>query len=195
MWCSSALVASMATSCGPCRGVAGEQLDVAAQLLVGRHAVAHGRGAAVGEDGLAVVVGEQGVAADRALGGADAVDAADRRSRTRGGDRAAAGADARRSRCTAASVRTTASVPEETLPKSCSKASPMVSVRTSVPARNATPSAIEAVVRTRRSLCASIPRRVAVNMASGSQVLHVVEDLVGGRRRASRRRCGRRRGR
>ena len=38
----------------------------------------------------------------------------------------------------------------------------MVSVRMSVPARNATPSAIDAVVRTRRSLCATIPRRVAV---------------------------------
>ena len=35
------------------RGVAGEQLHVAAELLVGRHAVAVGRGATVGGDGPA----------------------------------------------------------------------------------------------------------------------------------------------
>src|SRR5690349_21310340 len=57
----------------------------------------------------------------------------------------------------------------------------MVSVRTSVPARNATPSAIEAVVRARRTLCANIARTVAVNMSVVSQLLHVVQDGVGGR--------------
>ena len=56
---------------------AGEQLDIAAELRVGRHAVAVGRSATVGGDGPPVVVGEQRVAAHGALGRADAVDVAD----------------------------------------------------------------------------------------------------------------------
>src|SRR5690349_20937936 len=76
-------------------------------------------------------------------------------------------------------VRTTASVPEEILPNSMSKAVPIVLVRMSVPDSRATPSAIEAAVRSRRTLCASMLRRVVVNI-SASQVLHVVEDVLGG---------------
>src|SRR3954449_4491954 len=49
----------------------------------------------------------------------------------------------------------------------------------SVPARKATPSAIDAVVRTRSTLCATMPRRVATNMVAGPQALHVVENGVG----------------
>ena len=58
-------------------GSAGEELDLAAEGLVLGHGVAHGRGPTTGEDGLAVVVGDQGVATDEALGDADAVDGRD----------------------------------------------------------------------------------------------------------------------
>ena len=80
--------------------VAGEQLDVTAELLVGRHAVAVGRGATVGGDGVPVVVGQQRVALHRPLGGADAVDGADlvedlRVDRAAGGAHALAGGERR----------------------------------------------------------------------------------------------------
>ena len=78
-----------------------------------------------------------------------------------------------------ASVRTTTSVPDPILPNSMSNAVPMVLVRISVPDRRATPRAMDAVVRSRRSLCATMLRKVAVNM-SVPQVLHEVEDVLGG---------------
>ena len=81
---------------------------------------------------LPVVVGEQGVAADRPLGDADAVDGADLVEDLRG-DRGRGWCRHPRSAVYGASVRTTASVPEEILPKSWSKAIPMVLVRISVP--------------------------------------------------------------
>ena len=64
-----------------------------------------------------------------------------------------------------ASVRTTTSVPAPILPNSMSNAIPIVLVRISVPESSATPRAIEAVVSTRRTLCATMLRKVAVNMS------------------------------
>src|SRR3954451_21090893 len=92
----------------------------------------------------------------------------------------------------AASCRTTASVPEPSPPKKRSNAVFMVSVRISEPARNATPSAIDAVVRMTRSLCASIPRMVAVNMAVSSPGASCSRRPSRPSGRTSRRRCGRR---
>jgi hypothetical protein len=54
--------------------ITGEDLDLTAEGLVLGHRVAHGGCPTTGEDGLAVVVGDQGVATDKALGDADAVD-------------------------------------------------------------------------------------------------------------------------
>ena len=59
------------------RRVPGAEVHVPAQADVGGQAVAHRRSAALGEDGLAVGVGQQRVATDGSLGGRHAVDAAD----------------------------------------------------------------------------------------------------------------------
>ena len=83
---------------GAVRRFTRQQVHVAAELLVGGHAVAHVRGATLAEDGLAVVVGEQGVAADGALGGADAVDVRDV-GEDRRGDRGRGWCRSRRTRC------------------------------------------------------------------------------------------------
>jgi hypothetical protein len=63
-----------------------------------------------------------------------------------------------------ASARTATSVPELMLPNTSSNARCMLSLSISVPARNATPSAMEVAVRKSRSLCASIPLIVALNI-------------------------------
>ena len=89
MSCFSAEVASMTTSCGPRGCVTAGHGDVAAQGDVAGHAVALGGGAAAGQHGLALGVGQQGVAGDAALGDADAVDGLDLVEHRRGDRRAA----------------------------------------------------------------------------------------------------------
>src|SRR5918994_2476742 len=81
----------------------------------------------------------------------------------------------------AASPRATASVPALTFANRSSNVLPIVSVSTSVPAMNATPSnTAKLVVRSRHLRAASV-LMVVRNMASLTEVLHAVEHAVGGR--------------
>src|SRR5579871_573610 len=56
-----------------------------------------------------------------------------------------------------------------------------VSVSTKVPAMNDTPRTMAVAVRASRTLCATRLRKVALNIGSVSQPLHVVDDLLGHR--------------
>ena len=89
--------------------------------------------------------------------------------------------------------------PARRCPRSASAKTPesvarMVSVKTSEPAMNATPSSTASTVDEQPPLVRGSPRRVSVQHGSALQRLHAVEDPLGGGRAHARRRCGRRRG-